>query len=193
MATWSLVAFGAVLRLWQFAGGASLYLDEVSIGRNITERSYRALLAPLDYAQVAPPGWLLVERFLWTSLGTDWSLRLISIVAALWSLLLFRAVARRVLRGVALPFAMGCFAPGVPFLLYGAIVKSYSLDVALTFALQLMALRLLDTARDGALADRSRARIPSCAGTRRRRCCSGCRRAVRRTMACSSGIAFART
>ena len=55
-------ALGAALRLWQYAAGASLWADEANMALNIVERPLARLLGPLDYRQVAPPGWLVLEK-----------------------------------------------------------------------------------------------------------------------------------
>ena len=106
-----LIALGALLRLWQFLGRGSFWLDEAAIARNVTARSYAGLLAPLDYAQIAPKGVLLVEKLATTAFGPhDWAFRLWSILTALAALPLFYALARRVLDERAALLALGFFA-----------------------------------------------------------------------------------
>ena len=139
---WLLLGIGLGLRMWQFAGGAALFLDEIALARNIVGRDARALLSPLDYGQVAPPAFLLAERGLWSVFHADWALRVLPFASAVLSLFLFRALANRVVRGTAIPLAMGAFALGVPFVMYGAQVKQYSIGVAITLALLLLVLPL---------------------------------------------------
>jgi hypothetical protein len=135
---WALVALGIGLRLWQMTGGASLWGDEVALARNIVERSYTDLLRPLDYGQVAPPGFLLLEKLTWSVLGgSDWTLRLVPLLAAIVSVFLFRGLALRVVRPAAALLAVAMFSLGMPFIFYGATVKQYSSDVAVALALTL--------------------------------------------------------
>jgi hypothetical protein len=148
-AIWGLVAIGVGLRVWQYAGFTSLLFDEINLARNIAERSYAALLKPLDYGQVAPAGFLLVERLFWSLFHTDWSLRLVPLVGAIAALFLFRALALRVLTGVAVPFAVATFAVGLPFVGYGSQVKQYSTDVALALVILLMTAGLLERTDGG--------------------------------------------
>ena len=55
----------------------SLWLDEAALARNVIDRAPLELLGPLDYAQVAPPGFLLTEKFVVLLLGhSEWALRL---------------------------------------------------------------------------------------------------------------------
>lgn len=140
---WVLVAAGIALRCWQFAGNASLSIDEIALARNLVERGYLGLLQPLDYGQAAPPGFLLLERLVWSWFHTDWSLRVIPFASGLASLFLFRALARRTLEGFAVPLAVGAFAVGFPLILYGAQAKQYSSDVAVAIGLLLLAVRLI--------------------------------------------------
>jgi hypothetical protein len=139
-----LVTTGVGLRLWQYSGNASLDLDELALARNIVERPLRALLfAPLAFDQVAPKGFLLIEKGLVVVLGTtEYALRLFPLLCALTALVLFWRLAARVLRGLAAPLAVALFALQPTFILYGATVKQYSSDTAVAILLMLMALDL---------------------------------------------------
>lgn len=54
-----LVAVGMMLRLWQCLADTSLWFDELSLARNLSERSLRELLTrPLGYEPVAPIGFV---------------------------------------------------------------------------------------------------------------------------------------
>ena len=53
-------------------------------------------------------------------------------------------LARRVLDGYAVPFAVATFAIGAPFIRYCAEVKQYGIDMAAVIAMSLLALRLRD-------------------------------------------------
>jgi hypothetical protein len=145
---WVLVAVGVALRCWQFAGNASLHLDELALVRNVVDRRYADLLTPLSYGQVAPPGFLLVERLCWSIFHSDWSLRLAAFGGAIASVFLFRALVRRALEGPAVPIAIGLFALGIPLILYGAEVKQYSTDVAIAIGLLLLAVHLVRNAEN---------------------------------------------
>ena len=152
LAAWALVAIGVVLRVWQFAGFTSLWFDEINLARNIAERSYAGLIRPLDYGQVAPVGFLLAERFFWSLFHSDWALRVLPLVGAVTSAFLFRALAVRVLTGVAVPVSVAAFALGEPFIAWGSQVKQYSTDVAIALVILLATARLLD----GPQSDRTR-------------------------------------
>jgi hypothetical protein len=145
----ALGVLGAALRLWQFATGASLWADEANLALNIVDRRLGRLLGPLDYRQMAPPGWLLLEKAAVTLLGEgEHALRLVPLLGSLATLPLCWHVARRVLLpGVGPPLVLGLVAIGLPFVFFAAQVKPYATDVAV--ALGLLALAL-PVQRDGA-------------------------------------------
>jgi hypothetical protein len=133
---------GVALRTWAYASNTSLWLDEVLLSRNITELSLRELLTqPLHLDQVAPRGFLLVERLAVTLFGqSELALRLFPFLCALAGLFLFRRLAERTLDGLAVPFAIALFAIGLPFIKYSAEVKQYGIDATAAIALTLLAL-----------------------------------------------------
>ena len=141
-----LVAVGSLLRAWAYLARPPLWLDEILLARNIRELPLgRLLTGPLQLDQVAPRGFLLAEKIAITILGPgDLVLRLLPFLAGLAGLLLFRRLAERVLTGLAVPFALGLFAIGIPFLLYGVEVKQYELDATAAVILLLLTIDLLD-------------------------------------------------
>jgi len=140
----AIVLVGLSLRAWAFAASSSLGLDEILLVRNILGLPLRELLTePLRLDQVAPRGFLLLEKLAVLVLGPgELSLRLIPFVAGIVGLLLFRRLALRSLEGLAGPFALALFAVGVPFLRFGAEVKQYELDATAAVLLMLFALDL---------------------------------------------------
>ena len=138
----ALGVLGAALRLWQYAAGASLWADEANLALNIVDRPLGRLLGPLDYRQMAPPGWLLLQKAAVTLFGDgEHALRLIPLLGSLATLPLAWHVARRILRpGVEPALALGLVATAVPLIFFAAQVKPYATDVAA--ALLLLALAL---------------------------------------------------
>ena len=135
-------ALGAALRLWQYATGASLWADEANLALNIVDRPLGHLLGPLDYRQMAPPGWLLLEKAAVTLLGDgEHALRLIPLLGSLAAVPLCWHVARQILPpGIGRPLALGLVAIGGPFIFFGAQVKPYATDVAVALGLLALAL-----------------------------------------------------
>src|SRR4051795_10149780 len=59
IATAIIVLLGIAARLYVYVTQPSLWLDEVAITRNLIDRSlWQLLTVPLDFAQVAPKGFL---------------------------------------------------------------------------------------------------------------------------------------
>ena len=149
LAPGALYALGAALRLWQYGAGASLWADEANLALNIVEHPLERLLGPLDYRQVAPPGWLLVEKLTVMMFGEgEHALRLLPLLGSLAALPLGWHVARRVLpSGLGPLLALGLLATGTPLIFYATQVKPYSTDVAVALLLAFLALTVRE---DGA-------------------------------------------
>jgi hypothetical protein len=133
----TLLAVGIALRVWQYLGDTSLWFDELSIARNIHERSFiQLMMEPLGYNQIAPVGFLAVVKGSTLLLGsTDMALRLFPFLCGLLSLILFWRVAERALDPISAAVALALFAVGLPFILYTTTLKQYGSDIAATLAL----------------------------------------------------------
>jgi hypothetical protein len=139
-----LVLLGVALRLWEYFFNRSLYLDEILLARSIVGMPLWALLTkPLLMDQVAPRGFLLVERLAVTILGpSELALRLFPFLCGVASVILFRRLAARVLTGAGPALALFLFAIGVPLIRYGGDVKQYAMDIAAAIGLLMLALDL---------------------------------------------------
>ncbi len=143
----AIAVIGVSLRLWQYAANTSLYVDEVMLADNVLERPLnRLILTPLDFNQVAPKGFLVVEKALmglfYDTDYLDAGLRLFPVVCAVISLILFYRLAELTLSCFALPLAVLIFAIKPTFILYGSFVKQYSTDTTASLLIMLMALEL---------------------------------------------------
>ncbi len=138
----SLVVVGIALRFWAYVRDTSLYLDEILLSRNILELPLRELMTrPLQLDQVAPRGFLFVEKLAVMLLGQgEHVLRLFPFLCAAASVILFRRLAERLLTGFGPAVALFLFAIGVPFLRFGADVKQYSSDLTVGILLWMLAL-----------------------------------------------------
>lgn len=141
---WSLLAIGISLRLMHFMGGRSLWIDEAMLAINIVERSYQDLLKPLDYHQMAPAGWLLIQRFLheiWSQV--EYSQRFVSLIASIGSVAIFAGMAHRHLDRTGAICAVGLFALSAIQIRYAAEIKPYAVDVFFSTALMWFGLHLI--------------------------------------------------
>ena len=132
-----LVAVGIGLRLWQYLADPSLWVDEIFVTTNILGRPMSQLLfSPLDYGQVAPLGFLWIEKLLSLSLGpSDLALRLLPAVWSLAGLAGFAGLVGLLLDGLAARVALALFAVAPPLVAYSSQVKQYSSDVAIAVLL----------------------------------------------------------
>jgi uncharacterized membrane protein len=131
-----LAAAGVILRLWQYLSNTSLWLDEAAVARNIVDRSPQHLFQPLDYAQVAPPGFLLAEKAMVALFGnSEWALRLFPLLCGVVAIATFWRIATWTLTGWGVPYAVGLFALATPLVYFSSHVKQYSSDVLATLVL----------------------------------------------------------
>ncbi len=132
-----LLGLGAALRLWQYAGNPTLWMDELALGNNLLTRPLGLLLGtPLADGQVAPPGFLIVSRAVVVAFGSsEYALRLFPLLCSLASLPLFARLATRLLRPPAALLAIALFALSPGIAIYAAEGKQYATDVLVTLAL----------------------------------------------------------
>jgi len=94
------------------------------------------LLRPLDYSQVCPILFLWAELTVVKLLGfSEWSLRLVPLMAAVAGMPLFRHAAGLVTRGVPLLMAVAIFAVSFHPIRHAADVKPYATDLLAALAL----------------------------------------------------------
>lgn len=133
---WIIIISGIVNRLIQYIYNRSLWADEAVLALNIVNRSYLELTQPLDYDQVAPIGFLWVEKFLVNFLGdNEYSLRLFPLVAGIVSLFIFAIIARRYLDNLGSVIAILLFSTISSLVYYSTEVKQYSTDILITLLL----------------------------------------------------------
>lgn len=141
--TWLAVAVGVLLRLVEYAGFRKLYMDELSLLHNLTRLGVFDFHTMLTEEQLAPPGFLIVERLaVRLPLNEVLAARFIPLLCGIGSLFLMRLVTRRFLSRPAVPIAVGLFALSDWLLYYSAEIKQYSTDVALSLIALLLAARL---------------------------------------------------
>ncbi len=124
------LAIGLFLRLFRYAVAMPVWGDEAFVGLNIINRGFAALLQPLDYAQVAPPGFLLAERtmYLWFGMG-EYAMRFLPMLAGLAALLLFAYWARLLASPNVVVIAVAIMAIGNYPVRYAVELKPYGIDM----------------------------------------------------------------
>ena len=128
--SWIIISFGILVRLIQYISNRSLWADEAVLALNIVNRSYSELTQPLDYDQVAPIGFLWIEKFLVNLLGdNEYALRLFPLIVGIFSLFIFAIIARRYLDNLGRVIAILLFSTLSPIVYYSTEVKQYSTDI----------------------------------------------------------------
>ncbi len=141
-----LLIAGTVLRVKQYLGNRSLWLDEAMLAQSIVHRGFLDLLRPLDNNQVAPPIYLMLVRAATVFLGpSEFGLRAVPLIASLAGLLLFYLLAKRFLDRQFLFIAVFMFSFSLPLIYYSQEAKQYSVDVAVAIALAYGFLRLVSS------------------------------------------------
>jgi 4-amino-4-deoxy-L-arabinose transferase-like glycosyltransferase len=133
---WAFLWIGVALRLTRYFLRFPLWEDEAMLATNFLERGYGDLLQPLNYCQVAPPLFLWCELAVTRLLGfSEYTLRLVPFLCGMASLVLFRILAGRLLRGTALLLAVAIFAVAYPMTRYAAEAKPYGCDLFLSLVM----------------------------------------------------------
>lgn len=132
------IVVGVGLAVLNFLNFRSLWLDEALLALNIVNKSTMELLQPLDYNQVAPIGFLLVEKCFATLFGNaDWSLRIFPLLSFFISVFLLFSITSKLLQSklIAL-YTTAFFVSTFIVLSYSTEVKQYITDIA--FALLIL-------------------------------------------------------
>ena len=136
-----MVVIGVILRLIQYSLNRSLWLDECFVALTVVNKPFLALLNPIDYFQVTPVGFLIIEKAFVVLLGNnEYILRLYPLVSGIVSLFLIYYVARHCIGEHGALIAVGLFSLSGFLIYYSSEVKQYSSDV--TFALLLLAVTM---------------------------------------------------
>jgi len=125
------VALGIVVRTIQFAAQSSLWLDELAVAHTVIVRDLvRLVIEPLAYRQVAPAGFLVLQKIAITVAGVgELGFRLIPWVASLVALFVFWRLAERLLTRPAAWTVFLLFAASPALAWFGSQAKQYSTDV----------------------------------------------------------------
>jgi hypothetical protein len=127
--TAGLVALGLALRSYHYLRDPSMWHDEAALTINVLNKGFAALLGPLFFAEAAPPLFLWVEKGITLTVGDGtYALRLVPFLASCGSLLLLVAVARRLLRPEAVPWAVLLFACSDNLLWHTCEAKPYAVE-----------------------------------------------------------------
>jgi len=138
--TWLAVALGVVLRVWEYQEFRPLYIDERALLANVAGRAVFDFGHVLEQDQMAPPGFLVIERLLvQMPLDVRVTARFVPLVCGIATVFLMRSAARRYLDRRAVPLAVGLLALGDHLLYYSSEIKQYSCDLMMALTALLLA------------------------------------------------------
>jgi hypothetical protein len=132
----AVLLIGAIWRITRYMLAYPLWGDEAFLAINFLTRDLRGLARPLEFGQVAPPGFLWAEWGVVQELGaSERALRLIPFLAGLASLALFWRFCKGVAtRRVAL-IAVAIFAASIYPVRHSNEVKPYTVDLFTSLSL----------------------------------------------------------
>jgi hypothetical protein len=138
------IVLGISMRLLRFGLNHPLWSDEAFLTCNLISRDFEQLTRPLDYQQVCPILFLWAEKAIGEAIGfSEWSLRLLPTIASIASLFLFRHVAGRLLKGLALVIAVGFLAIAYTPIRHAGEIKPYATDFLVALGLITLAIEWL--------------------------------------------------
>ena len=135
---------GTALRLWNYAGGRSLWLDETMVSLSLISLPLSSMFGELPFDQIAPVGWLLAEKaifLVWPN--ADFGLRLLSIIGGVAALFVHWRLSRLTLTGGETLLSVALFAFASTLIRYSAMVKPYIWDALFAAAILTLAVRLV--------------------------------------------------
>ncbi len=135
------VACGLAWRFARLGMHFELTGDEAGIMRSVIERDYRGLLAPLSYANVSPPLFLWITKFVDSVFQSDWAARMAPFLAGLGSVGVFWLICRDALRGMARWIALAVLCVSYVPVVEGTRTKGYTIDLLVAMVVLWLMLR----------------------------------------------------
>jgi hypothetical protein len=131
------IFFGIALASINFFNSRSLWFDEVLLAWNIITKSYYELTHPLEYAQVAPVGYLWITKSMVLLLGPgEMALRLFPFLSYLASICLFYVFTVRLTGNKVIAFvAVSLLSLNISALYYSSEVKQYMVELFIALLL----------------------------------------------------------
>lgn len=139
-----IILIGALLRIWHLVGARSFWMDETMVALDIMHLSPTELMGALPFDQVAPIGWLLLEKacvHLWDNF--EYALRLPSLVGGIAALLMFHRLLKSCIGTGETVAGIAMLSLFPVFIQYSSEVKPYILDVLFSAAILHVSVLLL--------------------------------------------------
>ena len=126
-----IICVGLFLRIYFQIVGWPYSGDEINLGLDIINHSYRDLLYPFHSRQSAPPLFLILEKFISGIAKPYVSLKILSLLSSCISILLFKRILKNSFRPIIYLILLGLFCFN-PFIISNSLsLKQYTLDLTL--------------------------------------------------------------
>lgn len=138
------IFLGVFLSFYQFIFNRNLWLDEAMLALNIISKSFTELLQPLASNQVAPIGFLFIEKFFAiTFSNSDYSFRIFPLLSFYLSIPFFYLLSKQFTKNTFFAYAAtALFSINLMLLYYSTEVKQYSTDVLVSIVILYTTLNL---------------------------------------------------
>ncbi len=125
------IFLGVVLRLIVYMNALPLWGDESSVMYSVFHRNYLGLLKPLDFVQMAPPGFLFFQRMMIDLFGrSEYSVRFLVFITSCGSLFLFYRLLRNLqINDVIILISIMLMSCSPQLISYTTYIKQYGIDV----------------------------------------------------------------
>ncbi len=140
----SLLILGAVLRVWVYLANRSFWMDEGALYGNLKGVAILDFSNHLQGDQLAPFGFLIVERLLVRLVGgSRYVVRFVPLVCGIAALWLFKSLALRWLSYASALVALALFAFSDDLIYYSSELKPYSSDLLVSLGALVTTARLV--------------------------------------------------
>lgn len=131
------ICIGVLAAIVNYLYNRSLWTDEAMVSTNIINRNYAELLRPLDMNQVAPIGFLFIEKMFVNLFGNnDWALRIFPLLSYFLSIFIFYKLSYLLFNSSKLSATACCiFSLNVLLIYFSSEVKQYSSDVLMSLTI----------------------------------------------------------
>jgi len=142
----SFIVIGFFLGFINFLHFRSLWLDEAMLALNIVNKPINELFEPLDHNQVAPIGFLVIEKIFSYLFGnTDWSLRVFTMLSFLASIFLIYFLSLKIMKEkIFALFTTALFSLNFFIISYSTEVKQYMSDVMICLIILLATINFIE-------------------------------------------------
>lgn len=142
LGAWLLITLGIFVRIVIFFQNRNLFIDEANVARNIYERGFLELAAPLSYEQYAPPVFLWGLKLFTSLFGySEYAFRIYPMLAGAGTLIVLYYLLKELTSWRSLWYPVGLLAVSYIMIRYSSELKQYMSDALVVLSLILLAIR----------------------------------------------------